>query len=202
MQPIAIQKRAATGDRREAIAAAARELIVEKGFEGLRTRDIAARVGINVATLHYHVPTKEALVQLVAESMGGDFRSQALRRPRKHLPPLTQLRMEFEDFREGMVEMPELIILFSELLDRARRDPRVDAIMRPFHGVWRAMVAEIFKAGVGDGSFRADLDPPAAAAIVTGALSDFWRRDPGDLTAFDQMAAELERGFVNPLRSS
>ena len=57
----AAQKRESTEDRRAAIARAARELIVEKGVEGLRTRDIAERVGINIATLHYHVPSKEAL---------------------------------------------------------------------------------------------------------------------------------------------
>ena len=62
--------------RRRAIAAAARELIVEKGFEGLRTRDIADRVGINIATLHYHVPTKEALIGLVAQSMRDEFIAQ------------------------------------------------------------------------------------------------------------------------------
>ena len=62
--------------RRPAIAAAARALIAERGFEGLRTRDIAERVGINVATLHYHVPTKEALIEIVAQSMRDDFIAQ------------------------------------------------------------------------------------------------------------------------------
>ena len=60
-----------------AIAAAARALIAERGFEGLRTRDIADRVGINIATLHYHVPTKEALIELVAQSMRDDFIAQS-----------------------------------------------------------------------------------------------------------------------------
>ena len=64
-----------TGRRRE-IAAAARSLVAERGFEGLRTRDIADRVGINVATLHYHVPSKDALIELLAES---------LRDPRGHI---------------------------------------------------------------------------------------------------------------------
>jgi AcrR family transcriptional regulator len=45
-------KRESGDDRRLAIAAAARAIIVEKGLEGLRTRDIAKRVGINIATLH------------------------------------------------------------------------------------------------------------------------------------------------------
>src|SRR5689334_2030914 len=60
------KRRAPTDDRRDAIARAARALIVEKGVEGLRTRDIADRVGINIATLHYHVPSKEALIELIA----------------------------------------------------------------------------------------------------------------------------------------
>ena len=76
------QKYQATDDRKRAIAAAARSLIVEKGFEGLRTREIADRVGINVATLHYHIPTKDALVELVAQSMKEDFMGQDAQYPR------------------------------------------------------------------------------------------------------------------------
>ncbi|MBI4046729.1 MAG: TetR family transcriptional regulator, partial [Devosia nanyangense] len=49
----AAPRRESTEERRRAIAMAARQLIIEKGFEGLRTRDIADRVGINIATLHY-----------------------------------------------------------------------------------------------------------------------------------------------------
>ena len=40
-----------------------------KGVEGLRTRDIAERVGINFATLHYHVPSKEALIEFLADKV-------------------------------------------------------------------------------------------------------------------------------------
>ena len=79
------RRRAPTDDRRAAIARAARELIVEKGVEGLRTRDIADRVGINVATLHYHVPSKEALIELVADSLRQEFMSQHATRPRAQL---------------------------------------------------------------------------------------------------------------------
>ena len=64
-----------TDQRRLEIAAAARALIAERGFEGLRTRDIAERVGINIATLHYHVPSKEALVELVAQSLRDEFKA-------------------------------------------------------------------------------------------------------------------------------
>ena len=187
-----------TGDeRRTAIALAARAIIVEKGLEGLRTRDIAARVGINIATLHYHVPTKEALVALVAETIRHDFRIQALRRPRTGKTALEQLRMEFEDFRETMVDMPELIIILTELVERSRRDEAIAEIMRPLHRFWRDQFAEIFRLGLEDGSFRPDLDPEAAAMITTGALSDCWRQSTTPLSRLDPLCAELERAFLH-----
>src|SRR5215831_18757965 len=50
-------------ERRRALVAAAFQRIASEGFEGLRTRDVAADVGVNIATLHYYFPTKEALIR-------------------------------------------------------------------------------------------------------------------------------------------
>src|SRR5207247_2594303 len=50
-------------ERQEALVQAAYDLLAERGFEGLRTRDIAAKVGVNIATLHYYFPTKEKLIR-------------------------------------------------------------------------------------------------------------------------------------------
>jgi AcrR family transcriptional regulator len=189
-------KRESGEDRRLAIAQAARAIIVEKGLEGLRTRDIAARVGINIATLHYHVPSKEALVALVAESLRRDFRAQALRHPRQGKSGLEQLRLEFDDFRETVVDMPDLIIILTELVERARRDRAIAEIMLPMRDFWRSQFADIFRLGISDGSFRPDLDPEAAALITTGALSDCWRQPKLSLSLLDRVAAELERAFI------
>lgn len=189
-------KRESGDGRRLAIAKAARQIIVEKGLEGLRTRDIAARVGINIATLHYHVPTKEALVALVAESLRHDFKAQALRHPRQGKSGLEQLRMEFADFRETVVDMPDLIIILTELVERARRDATVAEIMLPMRDFWRNQFAGIFRLGISDGSFRPDLDPEAAALISTGALSDCWRQCSSSPSELDRVTAELERAFI------
>lgn len=189
-------KRESGDDRRVAIALAARQIIIEKGLEGLRTRDIAARVGINIATLHYHVPSKEALIALVADSLRQDFKAQALRHPRAGKTGLEQLRMEFADFREAALDMPDLIVVLTELIARARRDPLVAEIMIPMREFWRNQVAGIFRLGIADGSFRQDLDPDAAALIATGALSDCWRRTDLSASLLDHILAELERAFI------
>lgn len=189
-------KRESGDDRRVAIALAARRVIIDKGLEGLRTRDIAAAVGINIATLHYHVPSKEALIALVAESLRHDFKAQAMRHPRDGKTGIERLHLEFDDFRETVRDMPDLVVVLTELIARARRDPIVAQIMIPMREFWKDQIADVFRLGIADGSFRADIDPDAAALIITGALSDCWRRTDMSPALLDQLLAELERAFI------
>jgi AcrR family transcriptional regulator len=192
--------RRAAESRLAEIAAAARSLIAERGFEGLRTRDIADRVGINVATLHYHVPTKERLIEIVAQSMRDDFIAQSKARPRDGLSPLEELKLELSDSRATTRDTPELYTVFTELMERARRDPRVDAAIRPMQQHWHQQLVDIFTRGRRDGSFRPDIDPRAAALVMMGALIASLRPHIQSLVHFDRIADELLRCFVNPRR--
>lgn len=192
-------RRGSGDERRRAIAEAARDLIIEKGFEGLRTRDIAERVGINIATLHYHVPSKEALIALVAETIRDHFRAQGSRHVRDGLNGLERLRLELADFRDTLAETPDLVVVFSEMLDRARRHGAEGDVITPMYDFWRAQFADLIARGVKDGSLRPDLDPAAAADMLTGALADFWRRSARDLARYDRMAAEIERAVIAPV---
>ena len=164
------QKYQATDERKRAIAAATRSLIVEKGFEGLRTREIAERVGINVATLHYHIPTKDALVELVAQSMKEDFMAQRMRHPTDALKPRERLRLEFERHFRMRQENPELLLVMEEMARRARHDETVARVILPMRAFWFEQIQAIIEAGRADGSFRADLDPPSAAFMVVGVM--------------------------------
>ena len=51
--------------REQEIIAAAAEIFKEKGYQAATTRDIAAAVGIQQATLYYYVSSKEELLYLV-----------------------------------------------------------------------------------------------------------------------------------------
>lgn len=183
--------------RRQSIADAARSLIAERGFEGLRTRDIAERVGINVATLHYHIPTKQDLVRLVAESLRNDFVRQHKRQPREGLSPRERLLQEFSDFRENLENNIELFTVFAELNERARRDPDVRAELEPMRAYWHSQIAEVLDAGSKDGSFRPDIDARAAASIVIGSLTGSRRQPDLSLEHFDTICAELLRCLQN-----
>src|SRR5438876_7386940 len=76
-------------ERQEALVQAAYDLLAERGFEGLRTRDVAKKVGVNIATLHYYYPTKEKLIRGVVGYAMGRFITtlQPAASPGEKLPP-------------------------------------------------------------------------------------------------------------------
>src|SRR5438270_13057100 len=100
--------------RRELVHAAYRQ-IAEGGFEGLRTRDVAAEVGVNIATLHYYFPTKEALIGGVLEHAMARFRSTLV----PHGSPSTQLRNHLRSVRKLMVDQPARGMAIGELSVRS-----------------------------------------------------------------------------------
>jgi AcrR family transcriptional regulator len=53
--------REAPGSTKARILSAAEEVFAARGFEGASTREIAARAGVNISSLHYHWESKETL---------------------------------------------------------------------------------------------------------------------------------------------
>ena len=53
--------REAPGSTKGRILGAAEGVFAARGFEGASTREIAARAGVNISSLHYHWASKEAL---------------------------------------------------------------------------------------------------------------------------------------------
>src|ERR1700716_169986 len=87
---------------REELVLAAFQAVAEKGFEGLRTREVAAQVGINPATLHYYFPTKEALIGAVLRHVNKRF---AALLP-AHGTAIDQLRRHLDATRRMIIEEP------------------------------------------------------------------------------------------------
>jgi AcrR family transcriptional regulator len=157
---------APTDGRRRELVLAAYQLIAQSGLEELRTRDIAAKVGINISTLHYYFETKEDLIAAVVDHMTELFRT--LRAP---LAPgasaLEELRHAFvtQAYRRRVEPWLELVV--QEMMLRARRDEKVRARLELMLLGWNGYVEMVIARGVREGDFAPDLDPKVAAAIVT-----------------------------------
>jgi len=64
------RRRRARGEKtRGAVLRAAEEVFAARGFEGASTREIAARAGVNISSLHYHWESKETLYFAVFENI-------------------------------------------------------------------------------------------------------------------------------------
>jgi AcrR family transcriptional regulator len=159
----------ATSPRRDQIIRAAYFTIAEEGFEGLRTRDVAGKVGINSATLHYYFRDKEALVQGVVA-----FMMKELSRPRVAVGPtasaLDRLRAEFSDIKARIRDAPEQLIVLTELTLRAFRDPKIAQLLRELDQGWHAHLVSILEAGIAEKLFRTDIDAGATASALMAQL--------------------------------
>lgn len=184
-------------ERRTMIADAARSLILKNGFAALRTRDVAATVGINISTLHFHVPTKAALVALVAETTLETFLALLPPVPAPGQPAREQLRAEAMAYHDSLRDRPELAACFTQLAQIGAAEPEIAAMLDSFSEGWCRRYAEILAIGSAQGVFRDDLDPLAAALAITGALTAFSSRGPKGLDMFWPVFVEIERGFLS-----
>ena len=73
--------REAPGSTKARILAAAEEVFAARGFEGASTREIAARAGVNISSLHYHWESKETLYFTVFRDDLRPHRRPAAQRP-------------------------------------------------------------------------------------------------------------------------
>src|SRR5438132_5668977 len=158
--------RSRKGDRQQALVQAAFNQIAERGFEGLRTREVAAGVGLNIATLHYYFPTKEALIRGVV--------SHAMRRFSTTLTgegtPAEQLARHLRGIRRLYREDPDLFTVMGELALRSLRDPAIASVFGGTSDAWHMRVRALVQGGVESGELDADLDPDAVAALVVAAV--------------------------------
>ena len=155
-----------TPDRRRALVAAAYRRLASHGFEGLRTRDIARDVGVNIATLHYYFPTKEALIRSVighamqrfVATMPGE--GSALEQLRGHLRALAVLLREDH----------QLWAVMGELVLRAPRDADLARIFRQTDDYWHRTLCDLITRCIEQGAIDPALDADDTAALLIVAI--------------------------------
>jgi AcrR family transcriptional regulator len=184
-----VTTRAAPEKRRQELVLAAYREIAEHGFEGLRTREVAAEVGVNIATLHYYFPTKESLIQAVLEHAMGRFRTTLA----PHGSPSDQLRNYLRAVRKLLLEEPELGAVMAELALRSVRDRSTGRIMNAMYGTWHVTVRGLLRRAVKEGTLTSQMDSDAVAALIVATLTSMTLPVMGDATRGDQALRQLER---------
>jgi AcrR family transcriptional regulator len=181
----------AAGDRRHALVEVAFAQLAQRGFEGLRTREVAAGAGVNIATLHYYFPSKESLI--------GAVLAHAMQRFRSTLDVSgstgDQLRRHFDGLRRLQREEPELFAVMGELALRAARDPAIRDLYLQTLDMWRRVIRGLLIKAGKDGSLPVPHDPDAQASLVVAAVMGACMIPTGRPARFTETLRELQRSL-------
>src|SRR5579859_7638647 len=144
--------RTVQGDERQrSLVLAAYQLIAEKGFEELRTRSVAARAGVNIATLHYYFASKEDLIRGVVEYLLQQFMTAYLPgSPFEMRTPLEQIRGELAELQYLLQEKPAMFIVLNELVLRSLHDPAIHHMIEWLDEGWHTYLEQIIHDGTSE----------------------------------------------------
>lgn len=183
-------------ERRQQLVAIATEQIAKKGFEGLRFQEVAKQAGINSATLYYHFPTKEALIQGVVSHLTEELKKT---RGLPKNPPASareELRLEFEDIRELLRTDPKSFVVLTELSLRGLREPVISRMEKSRDDLWRVHLASIVERGVEQGVFRQGINVESTVTTLIAQIkgigyhATLGKRRRGEV---DQAISEIAR---------
>jgi AcrR family transcriptional regulator len=165
LQKITQGRRTDAVANRARILDAARAVLAERGLD-MEVHDVAERAGVGVGTLYRHFANRDELMRAVlSETFDG---------------LLTRMRgvAANPDPAEALRQIPFSLDESVSSLFVALRDPRAtkllqdvkERISRPLTDEVLALIAGILERGIRSGAFRADLDPPTAAAAILGSI--------------------------------
>jgi AcrR family transcriptional regulator len=149
----------------QAILAAARELLIEKGFAALRLEHVAARAGVGKATIYRRWASKEALAQDLLSHLAGPHIAVAdTGNTREEL-----LAAVINPMRA--VTETDFGPVIRALLSQIASNPSIgDPFRASVVEARRAEVTRVIKRGIARGDLRPDADAGVATELLVGPV--------------------------------
>lgn len=185
--------------RREDILSAAAQMFREKGYNAASMQDIADTVGLQKASLYYHVSGKQEILLAILDHALDLLNADMEQVVQKDLPPEEKLREAMRAYTHRLTsdaDLAAVLLLEHRSLKPALRKKHI--IRRDkFEGYWRQIVVE----GVDQGIFR-PVDPGIIGFALLGVQNWMitWYRGEGKLTP-DELADRFWDLFFYGLQS-
>ena len=170
----------ARNTRADVVAAAGR-LFAKSGYHGTSMRDLGRELGLLGSSLYAHVDSKQDLLVEVVEDGARLFQESArsaLTVPGSALDRLRALVTGHVDVVLSHQDVVRTYLNEARMLDDDHR-ARVIAARDSYEQAFREVIAH----GIGDGSFRADVDPKMSSIFILSVLNalERWYRLDGEL---------------------
>ena len=176
--------------RREELARAAYREIAKNGFEGLRTREVASAVGVNIATLHYYFPSKEDLIRAVIGQAVARFQSTLSASG----SAAERLRAHFQGLRRLSRQEPELFAVMGELMLRSARDKSLAQVIGKTDAYWHTTLRALIRDAQLEGAVPRTVDPDGMASVIVATLKGVYLLPvgAGPPAGFEKALRQLE----------
>ena len=146
------------------------ELIQTVGYDGFSYRDIADRVGIKSASVHYYFPAKTDLAEAVAKQYRIEF-AERVREISANTPGALERLEEFAGIFKDTLENLDRVCLCGMLASESSSVPdKVSAQTRMFFSEQQDWISQTIAEGVDDGTISATTQPNEFAKTFLSAL--------------------------------
>jgi len=184
--------------RADAIVDAAASVFAERGYHGASTQAIADVLGMRQASLYYYFASKEAALELVCEKGVDGFVETAEKIAARRDAPLARLRALITSHLAPNETKRDYVKVFINerryLPDASRR-----RIGRKGRRIERCF-EDVIRAGIEDGSIRADTDVRLTMLAVLGMCNSVINWRAGDQSEdLGRAAAALRKLVIDGL---
>ncbi len=166
----------------ERILAVAAGMFRRQGYAATSVRELASALGLQSASLYYHIPNKEGILFALCVDSLNHIQAAVLQAIEAERDPEARLRaMIRAHVATAMADEDKHASMLLEMrsLGRARR-----AEVLAMRDAYEAMVRGVLEAGQAEGVIRTDIDPKILGLSLLNLLnwSIFWYRPDGPLT--------------------
>ena len=189
-----------TQTRKQKIIVAAGQIIAKRGFEGMRTRDVAELAGVNHATIHYHFKDKERLIEAVVHHIVQQmYESDTAGLPESDLNGREKITAVFQRNMAQRDKHPERFAIMAELTLRASRHPQIGEMLVNLDQTIFRQMEELVAEGITDGSIKQQDDPHNLAVLLITLLRGI-HSQPGqvNVTQITQAFQLIDQGILAP----
>lgn len=145
-------------------------LIAEHGFHAVRVADIARACATSSAAIHYHFPGRAELLEAAVRWCMDEDTAHRAARLAEADDAAAELRQLIALQTPRTAQQRRQWAVWLDLWAEAARSTAVGRLHSEYYRQWRETVADVVRRGVGQGVFRAGLDPRAAALTLTALI--------------------------------
>lgn len=159
-----------TNSKAEEITRIAQELIQTVGYDGFSYRDVAERVGIRSATIHYYFPTKSDLALAVSSQYRTDFAQATADLTSSATDPLERLDGFVAIFQDTLEELKRVCLCAMLASEANSLSNEVRQETERFFADQEKWLAATIEEGIKSGQINEAVQPDSFAQMFLSAL--------------------------------